>query len=262
MMGLSAYVSRIIHNKIKVAVILFLFLIPLVDIGMIWYDFYLTGVVPDPRYASFNALYTVGNNHLLHKIMFWFLPMYLLVICGEDSVEDYDTGYRSILKSRFGKKGYVIRKTVNSFITAFLVVGCSLLLNYIILQIIFEPGGNIKMDEVSVQESIGTLYAIGYEKPVQMSLLNIFLTAVTAGYLGSMGNLIAMSLCDRKLIYAVMFLIWVVFINMDNGIMSLMHPFSDMTTGQYLTAWLILIAFYNGICILTAYVEVRSDDIS
>ena len=114
---------------------------------------------------------------------------------------------------------------MNSFITAFLIIGCSLLLNYIILQLIIESGGSIKLDKASVWEGTGTLYAIGYEKPVRISLLNILLTAVTAGYMGSLGNLIAMSICDRKIIYAVMFLIWIILINMDNGIMSLLHPF-------------------------------------
>nr|AAA22587.1 type-II membrane binding region [Bacillus subtilis] len=43
-------------------------------------------------------------------ILLWFLPLYFLLLCADDSIQDYKTGYHYILISKVGTKNIVWKK--------------------------------------------------------------------------------------------------------------------------------------------------------
>ncbi len=264
-MKFSVYIERILRDKIKLAFIIFLFLIPLLDIGQILRDLYFAwgqgweAEPPEPRYAAFSALYTVGTNHMLHKIMFWFLPIYLLIIVGEDSLEDQDVGYSIILKSRMSRKQYIVGKAKNSFLLSFLIVFMSLMLNYILLQLIFDQGGHIGQSIEGAPDD--QIYVIGYYHPVAANLANILMTAILSGLIGLIGTALAMCLHDRKIVYGITFLLWFTFVLLDDGLMIILHPFSTLTIDKYIAAFLFMVIGYSAIAMTALIAEVRSDEV-
>ena len=247
----------------KLAFIILLLVIPLGDIGQMLYDLYQNpdAQMPDPRYVAFSALYTVGTNHILHKIMFWFLPIYLLIITGEDSLEDCDTGYRNILQSRMSKKQYVWGKARNAFCLSFLILFVSLMLNYGLLQLIFHQGKYIWLTPDIYPADENRMYTIGYGCPVVVNLANIMITSILGGCISTVGTCLAMYLRDRKIVYSVTFMLWFIFVLTDDGLMSILHPFTNMIFERWVRAVLLVICGYAAIALITLAVKVKSDEI-
>ena len=79
--------------------------IPILDIVQIYYQdiIKINGEIgkPYPLYVTFLSCYSQG--HIFNDYL-WFLPLYLLVIVGEESIVDYITGYKNILICKNGKK--------------------------------------------------------------------------------------------------------------------------------------------------------------
>lgn len=262
-MSFSVYAKRILRDKVKLFFVILLLLIPLLDIGEIFNDLALAPETstPNPRYVAFSALSTVGTNHMLHKIMFWFLPIYLLIITGEDSLEDNDLGYSNILQSRMSRKQYIWGKARNSFCFSFLVIFLSLMLNYGLLQLIFHEGEHIWIEPNLYPKEENRIYTIGYYHPVVVNLVNITMTAVLSGLISMIGTGLALDLHDRKVVYGMTFILWFIFVLADNGLMSILHPFTNMTLDRFIIGFLLIAAGYLIIAMTVLIAEVRSDEI-
>jgi len=217
--------------------------------------------VPDPRYVAFSALSTVGTNHLSYKIMFWFLPIYLLIITGEDSLEDDDTGYRNVLQSRMSKRQYVWGKARNAFCFSFLVLFLSLMLNYGLLHLLFHQGEFIWLTPGIYPEEEQRMYTIGYDHPGSVNLVNIMVTSIFGGCIGMVGTSLAVFFRDRKIVYGLTFLLWFIFVLTDDGLMSILHPFTNMILERWVRAVLLVICGYAAIGLITLAAEVKSDEI-
>lgn len=262
-MNFYVYARRILCDKVKLFFIILILLIPLLDIGQILYDLYQQpyAEAPDPRYIAFSALYTVGTNHILHKIMFFFLPIYLLIITGEDGLEDYDTGYSSILQSRMSRKQYIWGKAKNSFFFAFLLIFSSLILNYGILQLLFHEGEYIWINPDLYPAEENRIYTIGYYHPVIVNFVNIIMSAIFGGLVSLIGTGLALNFHDRKVVYGMTFILWFTFVLVDDGLMSILHPFTNMILSRFIIGFLLVAVGYLIIAMITLIAEVRSDEI-
>ena len=96
--------NRIISDKKSIGMIIFMLVIPILDIVQIYYQdiIKINGEMgkPYPLYVTFLSCYSQG--HIFQMIYLWFLPLYLLVIVGEESIVDYITGYKNILICKMG----------------------------------------------------------------------------------------------------------------------------------------------------------------
>lgn len=110
-MELQSYFFRILQDKFKLAVIVILFSLPILEVVQIAWGVYQGLSIPNPNFATFLSLYTI--RHYLQRIMIWFLPLYLLVITSEDTLEDYSAGYRSILISKIGKNSILVQSCMD-----------------------------------------------------------------------------------------------------------------------------------------------------
>ena len=102
--------NRIISDKKSIGMIIFMLVIPILDIVQIYYQdiIKINGEMgkPYPLYVTFLSCYSQG--HIFQMIYLWFLPLYLLVIVGEECIVDYITGYKNILICKMGKNKYQI----------------------------------------------------------------------------------------------------------------------------------------------------------
>lgn len=96
------------------------------------------------RYMShFIMLFT--RTHISNDLSV-FLPLYLLVIVGEECIVDYITGYKNILICKMGKNKYILQKMKSAFIVSFTIVFVGLGLNLILSQVVFNGGTNTPFD--------------------------------------------------------------------------------------------------------------------
>ena len=208
--------NRIISDKKSIGMIIFMLVIPILDIVQIYYQdiIKINGEMgkPYPLYVTFLSCYSQG--HIFQMIYLCFLPLYLLVIVGEECIVDYITGYKS------------------AFIVSFTIVFVGLGLNLILSQVVFNGGTNtpfdaepLKYDSFVMVKTF--LFEISYTHPLTTNIVYILITAIFAGVLGMMGAALAISIHERKMVYALTFAIWFIPILFKNSSMHIFQPFME-----------------------------------
>lgn len=213
--------NRIISDKKSIGMIIFMLVIPILDIVQIYYQDIIkfNGEMgkPYPLYVTFLSCYSQG--HIFQMIYLCFLPLYLLVIVGEECIVDYITGYKNILICKMGKNKYILQKMKSAFIVSFTIVFVGLGLNLILSQIVFNGGTNTPFDAEPLKYNsfvmVKTfLFEISYTHPLTTNIVYILITAIFAGVLG-------------KMVYALTFAIWFIPILFKNSSMLIFQPFME-----------------------------------
>lgn len=71
------------------------------------------------------------------------------------------------------------------------------------------------------------LFEISYTHPLTTNIVYILITAIFAGVLGMMGAALAISIHERKMVYALTFAIWFIPILFKNSSMHIFQPFME-----------------------------------
>lgn len=258
-MNLKLYFSRILHDRVKLAIAIILFSIPILEVGQIVWSAYQGHGIPRPHYATFLCLYTL--RHYLQKIMFWFLPLFLLVIVNEDTIEDYETGYRNALISRAGRKNYARTKLVGSFSFSFLIVFLSLIINMILIYACFQNGTYEMYDWQGIDYRDRDISRITMPHPVLANIAYIILTSFLAGLVGMMGTAVALTMQNRKIVYALTFFLWFVPVNLRYSILFAIKPFSYGDFEIVVPTLITVIIGYLLIAMVSYWLEVHDDKV-
>lgn len=222
---------RILRNKKKLFLILLLITAPSIEILQVLYEYWSYELeLPYPMYAAFLSLYSRG--HVVQSLYLWFLPMYLLLIAGEECIEDYKTGNKNILICRIGKTNYIKSRLISSFLVSAMIVGIGLFLNFLLVQLVYSHGSYLKFDgEYMVYDSRlmpeTWLFEWSYTHPFSTNIIYIAVTMVFAGLIGMLGAMFSIVLHERRLVYALTFAVWFVPILFKNSFMLVFQPFSE-----------------------------------
>ena len=229
---MKSHVTRILKNPRSIVFIIIISIIPFIDLlqnifsGM---DFF-------PAYGAFLAGSSKG--HISQILLTWFLPIYLLMICADDYIQDYKTGYNHILITKIGKKKYVKEKLTTSFIFVFITMLIILLLNYI-LSIIFFYEGTFAFG-VRPESFIGNW--LGYYSrlyPNITYILYIINFSILAGFTAALGSASALIFPDYKFTYPLVFFIWFMQISGRNNAALIMQPFTETSFNQFIWIWIV-----------------------
>ncbi|MCK1994631.1 hypothetical protein GW626_22365 [Peribacillus muralis] len=245
--------SRVLRNKLSGIVLLAIVLIPCMEIiQLLSYEkVYLAE-------AFFLSGSTIG--HVTQIILLWFLPLYLLVICSDDPIQDKKTGVRDIWISKLGKRNYFLVKLKTSFIVSFSVIFLALTINFLINSLIFDMAGFS-----SASNYDGVSGEAFLKKQVESPYLSIFLFSLTtsffAGLIGAAGTCFSMLTYDKKITYPVTFAFWYILISNKGSVMYLFQPFAEYGLETlvpiFITSTLAFLVLY----ILTYLHEVKINEI-
>ena len=108
---MSYYITRIFNNKLKLGVILYIFIAPILDILLTLIDLSKGASVPAPYLATFLGGFSIGG---LRKLLKWYLPLLLAIVVADDCIEDYRIGYKNILITKRGKNKYFALNMLSS----------------------------------------------------------------------------------------------------------------------------------------------------
>lgn len=253
------FFNRILRDRTKLLFIIVIVLIPLLDIVDIFAKMQPLIYRPRPEFATFLSMYPVGTSHLLHKMMFWFLPLYLLIICSEGSLEDNYTGYKQIMIERMGRKGYIKSKLVNSFLCGTSIIVFSLALNFILVEILFFGGETTKL--LPPEELDSLLYTISYSNPIITNIIYIFVTGVLAGLIACVGTALSLALRNRKTVYAITFFLWFVPVMIKDSLMLVIQPFMEYDFEVVIPTFILIVVSYLIIIIIACIAEKRHGEI-
>ncbi|WP_042354101.1 hypothetical protein [Bacillus rubiinfantis] len=198
---MESYYYRLIHSKKAVFMTILLFLIPAVDLLLVSRDY--DSLVP--FLSTFLSSSSLG--HIPQILLKWFLPVYLLILCADNYIEDYHTGFRYIIGSKQGRFRYYRNTILGNMSFSFIVIVTSLFLNMLLAYILFRNGQNDMGHSLEIAAG-NHLEVITLTYPVLTNIIYIlifgFLTSLAAGF----STVICWCFPSRKYAYPLSFIIW------------------------------------------------------
>lgn len=240
------YLKRIINNKVKLAVILFIFFLPVTVILTSLKNISNGASVWLPDLAAFLSMPEGG---VCQSLISGYLPMYFLLIAADDCIEDYKAGYKNFLVTRCGKSKYFWFNIVKGFVVGFCVIFLSLALNMLMTHITFAGGSYTAFEhyEEFMQFVITT--------PFLDNWIFILLFSLIAGIVSMGGVALALALHNRFLVYPIAFILWYIPSAINISIQYILCPFTEYPITFALPTYLAVVGI-NIALVIFAYIKV------
>lgn len=251
---MSYYITRIFNNKLKLSVILFIFVAPILDILMAFVDVFKGASVPVPGLVTFLGSFMTAG---LRGVLKGYLPLFLAIIVADDCIEDYRIGYKNILITKRGKNKYFALNMLKSFTVSFFVLIIPLLLNLLMVHIVFAGGTYIPADVEMLKSESNLLQS--YSNPMFYNLLCIFLFSFVGAFLGSGATALAMAFPNRFILYPLDFILWYIPCIMESSVRGAFQPFTEYPLSKYFPG-LILVLAINVVAVLFSFFKVTKYD--
>lgn len=221
----KSHIQRIFQNPIKLSILIILVFIPSFEVLQLIYQ--LRNFELERTVYKLFFLSGAGRGHLFQVIYLWLLPLYLLFIVSDDSCYDEKIGYKYVLMSRVGRKKYIQEKWITSFVFSTLIMFISLFLNIIFVYLAF---GSRCSDAYIARDLVGmsgTLEQLSLSYPLFTYFIYTIIASIISGFVGMLGAIISTTFRDKKYTYAITFMIWLIFIVMDDSIMLVLQPYIE-----------------------------------
>lgn len=216
---------------------------------------FTSGWIIHPAKASY--LSGSSGGHLTQTLLIWLMPLFVLNLVSDRYILEYRRGYTNAVITRASKKKYIANKLFSSFLIPTLVFGVSLLLNFIVAQIIFADGYNFNGMEIFAEE--GGWFRFMYKNPNIVYLLYIFITSIVAGICGVISQCIALISKKYTVTYLLAFFLWMGLVMIKYSIIYLIQPFTEYGIDYMLRSGGILIAITVLFLVLTCVYKVKKD---
>lgn len=210
-----------------------------------------------PSMAAFLSGY---SGHIVQMLLMWLLPLYGLLMYGEQAVLEKKNGYEPIIMVRENKKKIYLSKIAAGFVSMFSAIMITLILNYVICLVLFFGGNRFKGLENYVATMDGWML-FSMRNPIIAYIVHIIVTSMIAGFVGALCVALSTIISNLKMLYGVCFIIWFAQIIQNYSITYAMQPFIEYDLDYIIPALLILLGVTMG-CILVGYIKkVKVDNI-
>ena len=217
---LISHLNRLFKNRWKRVLLLVLILMPTFDL-IINYNYYSLNNTK-PYLIAFVCC--AGCPHLMQELYYWIMPVYFMLLIGDDVLEDITTGYKEILVNKVGKKKYCIEKLGSSFLVSFFIMLIGLLINLLFVSILFHNGSY----EPSGGDYCGGILEVLYDSHPYLAILGFsIILSLFAGMSGALGAACGLFYRERKLAYAAAFFVWYLLVNRRESIVLVFQPFDE-----------------------------------
>ncbi len=221
---MAYYLKRLLNDPLKLSVLLFIMVLPFFE--TIWYICELINynTVTNPNFSTFLSAGSVGIGHIFQGVLLWFAPLYFLILCSEDCIQDIETGNINSLISKWGINKYIKINLSKSFLFSFSVVLISLIINLLITYSVFWGG-----TESSIITSMGEVdfYSFSVTHPLLMNIIYILLTSFIIGIISVSGTALAIALRKRKFVYPICLFIWYLSCTIPDSLLYATQPFTE-----------------------------------
>ncbi len=233
------YWERVKRDKLILAVLILLTAFMISDIFILNYQW---PVKFTPVESSF--LLTNSEGHIMHKVVFWLLPIYLILTVPSWHSVDNSVGCDKILMTIFEKKRYIKLNIIWSFLNGSLIIFIPLMINLLAAFLINKDGHDspsyMKPDLLSSmkEESYG-LY-LEYLHPVMSILLHIIATSLFVGIMGIFICCLSFVFTKRRYLFFLCLALWFVMISGGFSILLGFQPLTECTLiyrAQILLVW-------------------------
>lgn len=248
---------RIYKNRKSMIFFWIIILVPLIEVSF----FYLNNIKWGTDYHPAIAFFLSGSGgHIPQILLFWFLPIYFLIICSDDYIQDVKYGYNTIIISKVGKIIYIRNKFVMSFLVPFITMLTALVFNLILAYILFA-GGTFSFGLFEMTFGDDLLHEFSLNNPFLTTLAFLLNVSLFSGLAGTLGVSASMIFRERKYTYPAAFFVWFALIILNNSLMNLFQPFTEYGFDDVIAAEIQYLILLVLIPILTYFYSVKKDEI-
>ena len=255
---MKSFFLRIIHDKIKLFFVIFILFLPMAQVAQVWTACYKIGLgFYSPPYATFSSLPGVAH-HILNRVFIWFMPLYMTLIFADTVIEDSETHLSNSEIVRVGKKNYIRTKIMGTFVIAFFFILVSMLLNLMLFYIVFHGGTFTGMESIEFPENL--LYNISTAHPLLANIGFDIVTAFICALIAAVGTGIALIAPNRKMVYSMTLIVWLVPVLLKRPIVLVFQPFSEYGFPDLIPIFVSVTLAYALIIVCTVFWRLRDDE--
>lgn len=252
------YLWRIQNDKVKLFFMAILVALPILQVVQTFISCGGEQELYNAYFATFQSLPGV-NHHIIQRLYTWFMPLYLLVIFTEGSIEEAETHLANVLICKRGKKKYILEKAGWDFAISFSLILIAMLINLILCLIVFKNGTYMDMDPNDGPET--KLYVWSFAHPLLANLAFDLVTAYVFALLCVVGTSISMVIPDRKVVYGATLLLWFVPVTMKKSIVLVFQPFAEFDIDYLLPVFLAVTISYIAVIVVFITWRLQSEEI-
>lgn len=264
---LKSELYRIFKSTRGRVVSMIFILLPFMDVILNWYEDF-TGYegyeyliyedLSHPAFASF--LSGSSRGHVAQILLIWILPIYLLIAYSDSGITDFKTGFKNFDFLRTGKKNYFISKLSASFVFPSLLTFFSLIINFIVCNIIFHGGNSFNRMETDM-DSNGFLFKITFNNPIISYFVYILVFSFISGLVGVFALSVSLISRNSFIAYPIAFFVWFLQIASKYSITYTIQPFIEYGIKYFLIGLFdcILITFVS--LLILYFVRIKKDEV-
>lgn len=267
-MSIQAELYRILKSWKSRVFILVIFLVPIWELLILIKQIIIPQwpiewserirVLNHPAMASF--LSGASHGHTAQMLLIWLMPIYVLLIYGDSYIQEKSCGYTGIIYSQYSRKKIIRTKFATSFLVFFGVFFMSMLLNFILANLIFMGGGRLRGFEQSLAAGVLSPFEVwSVQNPVAAYLISMVIYCVLAGCTGVMCCAVCYLFPSYKLAYPICFFIWFIQITMEPSIIYALQPFTGNTVIKVIFPLLRFFVIGLIVVLISWWREVRCD---
>ena len=152
-------------------------------------------------------------------------------------------------------------KYISSFLIPFCVLAISLLVNFILSQIVFRGGYSFLGIETLFEDKNELWFRLEGKYPNQMYLLYIFVTSVLAGMCGLIMQSLAFISKRYTITYILGFFIWMWLQTTPYNLTYATQPFIEYGFEDFIKSVMLYVGVGLGISLITFIFKVKQDEL-
>ncbi|MGL5870385.1 MAG: hypothetical protein ACRC1T_00770 [Clostridium chrysemydis] len=231
-------IKKFIYSKKSLVVWALIVLIMIVESVSL----YLITLGEKSNYYYLDVAFLSGKSegHIPQMIIFWFLPIILLLLFGDKILSEIENGTSNIYIVKKSKKKYINDKVKVGFLIGFGVVFLSLIINVIISFLLFK-NNNIDIEFIeSIKGIKGLEYSLWqFENPLISYLIYIIIASWFSGILSALVILLGTLIKDKKIVMASSFFIWFLLVSRGSkSVMNIFQPFNEFSLNDQISIFI------------------------
>jgi hypothetical protein len=252
----KSHLLRIFKDKKSMAVVWLIILMPCIDVIALKLQWRAKF---HPAIAFFLA--GTSEGHMMQILLYWFLPIHLLILCAESYIQDVKSGSHTIWISSMGKRAYFGNKLAVSFLVPFAVMLFALLLNLLLVSIVYA-GGTESNGLFDMDGNHDPLFLFSQAHPILVDILFMLNVCLFTGLVGMFAMSISFVFPDRKYAYPLAFFIWFILLALPTrSVIKLMQPFTEYGIDFMIPAFLTNFTILTIIPIALYIYKVKTDEL-
>ena len=192
-----------------------------------------------PAFSSFLSGASIG--HMPQILYIWMLPIILLLLYAGFPVLEKKCGISNIYISKIGKKQYIRKKLICSFVFSFGIVFITLLLNFILASLILHKATDMTGMDQYTREELGNFIYWQVQHPYFAYMIYLLSFSCSAGMCGLICQSSAFIFRNNITIYLVSFIAWILQFTTKISISTLGQPFTEYGLSDFCYSWIQLI---------------------